>query len=80
MGGHGSCFMSDAMLHHFDDFVLDTDNYELRRHGRLVPLSRRTFDVLACLVESSDRVLHKSELLDRVWGEEDIAEGALAAR
>jgi pimeloyl-ACP methyl ester carboxylesterase len=38
------------------------------------------FDVLAFLVEHRDRVVHKTELLDAVWGHQFVTESALTTR
>src|SRR5690606_18507550 len=38
--------------------------------GRRVTLTRREFDLLACLAANPGRAFSRQELLDRVWGDE----------
>jgi pimeloyl-ACP methyl ester carboxylesterase/DNA-binding winged helix-turn-helix (wHTH) protein len=69
-----------AMIYSFGHGELDTDRYELRVDGELVPLEPQVFDVLAYLVERRDRVVTKEELLDNVWGDRFVSESALTSR
>ena len=36
--------------------------------NNVVELTRTEFDLLAILMENSHRVVHRQELLDRIWG------------
>ena len=64
----------------FSECELDTDRVELRRGGTLVHVEPQVFDVLAYLVAHRDRVVMKSELLDRVWGDRFVSESTLTSR
>ena len=65
----------------FDDgLVLDLALFELRRHGRGVPMEPQTFDVLTYLVSHRDRVVPKQELMDAVWGGRFVTEAAVTSR
>jgi pimeloyl-ACP methyl ester carboxylesterase len=64
----------------FDDAMLDTDRYELRRGGEPVHVEPQVFDVLAHLLDNRDRVVPKTELLDAVWGDRFVSESALTSR
>ncbi|HEV7650420.1 MAG TPA: winged helix-turn-helix domain-containing protein [Actinophytocola sp.] len=64
----------------FADFDLDTTTFELRRDGVRVPMEPQVFDVLAYLVRHRDRVVHKTELLDVVWGDRFVSDSALTSR
>lgn len=68
------------MRYEFDEMVLDTDRYELRRAGEPVHVEPQVFDVLALLFERRHRVVHKTELLDEVWGDRFVSESALTSR
>jgi pimeloyl-ACP methyl ester carboxylesterase/DNA-binding winged helix-turn-helix (wHTH) protein len=68
------------MIYSFEHGELDTDRYELRVEGELVPLEPQVFDVLAYLVERHERVVTKEELLDNVWGDRFVSESALTSR
>lgn len=72
---------SETMQDHeyrFEGWVLHLGRRELRRGGTPVPLERRVFDLLACLVRHHDRVVSKEELLDAVWPGEAVSVGVIA--
>src|SRR5262249_30264058 len=61
---------SAPMLYVFGDYTLDAEQYELRQAGRLVPLEPRVFDLLAYLVQHSDRTVPTEELLTQLYPNE----------
>ena len=68
------------MRYVFSGVVLDTDRYELRRDGEPVHVEPQVFAVLIVLAEHRHRVVHKTELLDEVWGDRFVSESALTSR
>lgn len=64
----------------FDEFVLDTQRYELRRDGEVVRVEPQVFDVMTQLVSNHDRFVTKEELFDKVWGGRFVGEAALTSR
>ena len=62
----------------FGPFVADTVTRRLWRDGHPVPITAKTFDVLAVLLEHRDRLVTKDELLDRVWPDTAVQENNLA--
>jgi DNA-binding winged helix-turn-helix (wHTH) protein/tetratricopeptide (TPR) repeat protein len=60
-----------------DDFELDEALFQLRRRGKVIPLSPRIFDVLRFLIRNRDHVVSKDELLDGVWAGEAVSESVL---
>jgi DNA-binding response OmpR family regulator len=52
------------------DLVMDLDADTVTRGGAAVVLTRREFALLAFLASNPGRVFSRSELLDRVWGED----------
>ena len=66
-----------ASIYEFGPFRLDTLKRLLFRDGDVVPLTPKTFEVLVSLVESSDRVLEKSELMTTVWPDSFVEESNL---
>jgi predicted ATPase/DNA-binding winged helix-turn-helix (wHTH) protein len=64
----------------FGRHTLDLDAVELRCDGDPVDLEPRSFAVLQLLVEQRHRVVPKTELLDRVWGDRFVSESALTTR
>src|SRR5262245_63633284 len=62
----------------FGPFVADTVTRRLWRDGHPVPITAKTFEVLAVLLEHRDRLVTKDELLDRVWPDTAVQENNLA--
>lgn len=64
----------------FDDFVLDTQRYELRCGDGVIRVEPQVFDVLTQLVSNHHRFVSKEELFDSVWGGRFVGEAALTSR
>jgi DNA-binding winged helix-turn-helix (wHTH) protein len=62
----------------FADLELDEDRRELRREGEPLAVEPRVFDLVAYLVRHRDRTVSKDELLERLWPDRQVQEGALA--
>ncbi len=84
---HGLLSAQDAtpasdlpMIYVFEDCVLDTGRYMLRRGGDPCPMEPQVFDVLAYLVRNRGRLVTKEELLDEVWGTRFLSEASLTSR
>ncbi|HKP59297.1 MAG TPA: AAA family ATPase [Polyangiales bacterium] len=60
------------MVLSFGQFELDVAACELRREGRSVPLQPRVFDTLRYLIEHRDRLVAKQELIDALWGGQQL--------
>jgi pimeloyl-ACP methyl ester carboxylesterase/DNA-binding winged helix-turn-helix (wHTH) protein len=67
-------------LWRFDQFVLDTQRYELRNGADVVRVEPQVFDVLTQLVANHERCVTKEELFDAVWGGKFVGEAALTSR
>lgn len=52
---------------HVDDFEIDTDAFELRRAGKVVPTEPLVFDLICYMAENPGRLLSRDELMDGVW-------------
>ena len=53
----------------FGDVEVDFRRYETRKRGRAVHLTRREYALLRFLIEHSDDVVSRFEILDQVWGD-----------
>ena len=51
----------------FGSFRIDRDRRQLLRQNQPVPLQPKAFDILLVLVENSEKVVLKDELLKSVW-------------
>lgn len=65
------------MIYRFGKFAVDTLRAEVRLAGKAVPLRRQSFDVLVHLLQKPHRIVSKDELLDAVWGNKVVTDGAL---
>jgi len=65
------------MVHRFGVFELDEERRELRLHDREVVLQPRVFDLLLFLVRNRERVVTKEELLQALWSDVIVADGAV---
>ena len=68
------------MLYLFDNYVLDTDQRELRRDHDTIALQPQVFDLLEYLIRKRDRVVTKDDLIAAIWGGRIISESALTTR
>lgn len=57
----------------FGPFELDLSTCELRQDGRAVALQPRVFDTIRYLVENAGRLVGKQELIDALWGGEQLS-------
>lgn len=62
----------------FGPYLLDTGRRLLWRERELVPLTRKTLEVLCFLVERPGQVVEKTELLTSVWPDAFVEENNLA--
>jgi len=62
----------------FSNCRIDVAKCELLRQGAPRPIAPRILDLLVYLIEQRDRVVHKQELIRRVWGSTTLSEGVLA--
>jgi DNA-binding winged helix-turn-helix (wHTH) protein len=62
----------------FAEFTLSPARRALVRSGREVPLIPRYLDLLLLLVERRSVALHRQEILDRVWADVVVSDGALS--
>lgn len=69
-----------ATVWKFDDFILDTARYELRRGTEVIRMEPQVFDVLTRLVANHHRCVTKVELFESVWGGQFVTEAALSSR
>jgi len=61
----------------FGPFRLDAEKRVLVRAGRPVSLTPKTAEILLVLVENAGHLVHKDELMKRVWPDAIVEEGNL---
>jgi DNA-binding winged helix-turn-helix (wHTH) protein/TolB-like protein len=65
-------------FYEFDSFRLDPHERVLLRNGEMVQLTPKAFETLLVLIENSNRVLEKEELMKRIWPDTFVEEANLA--
>lgn len=68
------------MVYRFTSFELDTDRFELRKHGKAVAVEPQVFALLAFLVTHGQRMVPKGELVEQVWGGRAVSDAAISSR
>lgn len=61
----------------FDDVRVEPDEFRVLKGGQPIALEPKAIDVLTYLVENSGRLVGKQELLDAVWKDTAVSEGAM---
>jgi TolB-like protein len=68
------------LLYSFEDFVLDTDQRELRRGHLRIAIQPQVFDLLEFMIRNRERVVSKDDLIAAIWGGRIVSESALTTR
>jgi TolB-like protein len=68
------------MIFRFGAFELDRSKIELRRDGTVVRLEPQVFALLLLLVENRERLVSRSEIIEKVWDGRIVSESALDSR
>ncbi|MCP4385286.1 MAG: hypothetical protein GY798_28395 [Hyphomicrobiales bacterium] len=63
----------------FNDFELDPGKAELTKGGSAVPIEPRVFSLLTLIVENSDRLVSRDEVIERVWEGRVVSDTAVAS-
>ena len=61
----------------FGDCELDSGRRVLLRHGRLIPLSPKGFQLLELLLDRRPEAIPKEDLLQNLWGETFVSDASL---
>ncbi len=65
------------VIYEFDDIRVDPAAYRVTKAGLPVPLEPKAFEVLLFLLQNPGRLVEKKELLERVWPDIVVTEGAM---
>ena len=67
------------MRYAFEDYVIDSDRWELTRSAEAIAVGPQVFDLLLHLVRNREHVVSKDELLDAVWAGRIVSESTLTS-
>jgi len=59
-------------IYQFRDCEIDTVERSLKKNGKRIELTTKQFDTLLCLVENAGRIVTHNEMLNWVWGENNL--------
>ncbi|MGI9289552.1 MAG: winged helix-turn-helix domain-containing tetratricopeptide repeat protein [Pseudomonadales bacterium] len=68
------------MRYYFDEFVLDTEHFEIYKNNQHLHAEPQVIELLALLVENSHRMVSKEEINEAVWHGRVVSEAALSSR
>lgn len=68
------------MIYVINERSVDTEAYEVRCGGSVVPVEPQVFDLLVLLLENAGRVVSKDEIFERVWNGRIVSDAALSSR
>jgi DNA-binding winged helix-turn-helix (wHTH) protein len=63
----------------FEDIEIDSELYEVRRGGTLVPVEPKVFDLLVFFTSNPGRVISRDDLIDSVWSKRVVADATIAS-
>ena len=66
------------MIYRFGIFELDSTVFELRKSGVPVAIEPQVFNLLLFLINSRDRVVSRSDVIDEIWGGRIVSEATLS--
>jgi DNA-binding winged helix-turn-helix (wHTH) protein len=66
------------VIHRFGPFEADGERYELRKFGRVVPIQRRTLDLILFLAASDGRLVTSADLIAGPWHGTAVSNAALS--
>ncbi len=55
---------------HYGPIAIDAEKFQIRCHGRDIPLTAQEFKLLELLVKHPGRVFTRQQVLDRAWGDD----------
>jgi DNA-binding response OmpR family regulator len=55
---------------HYGPIAIDAEKFQIRCHGREIPLTAQEFKLLELLVKHPGRVFTRQQVLDRAWGDD----------
>ncbi len=71
-------FWQRQTSYEFGPFRVDPRERQLLRHGEVVPVRPKVFDILLVLVQNSGHILSKDEVMKLVWSNTAVEEGNIA--
>ncbi|MEZ7879582.1 MAG: tetratricopeptide repeat protein [Rhodospirillales bacterium] len=68
------------MRYQFEDFILDTDCFELTRSGEPLNAEPQVIELIVLLIENRGRMVSKEEINEKIWHSRFVSDAALSSR
>lgn len=68
------------MQYSFNDFLIDTELFELKKNNELVSIEPQVLDLIIFLIEKNERLVSKEEIYNSIWSGKVVSESALSSR
>ena len=62
----------------FEQYIVSPSRRTLTRDGQEIPLIPRYFDLLLLLIERRNQAVHRADILETVWRDVVVSDGALS--
>ena len=66
------------MIYQFDEFEIDTQNYQLSNNGTAVDVEPKVFDLLSYLVVNRSKLVTRDELFENIWKGQVVSDTSLS--
>lgn len=68
------------MRYRFDDYILDTERFELRNQGQHVAVEPQVISLIVLLIENKGRVVTREEMNTHIWDGRIVSDAAVSSR
>jgi adenylate cyclase len=68
------------MLYRFDDYILDTDRFELRKQDKRIRAEPQVISLIVLLIQNKDCVVTKDALIEHIWKGRIVSDAAVSSR
>ncbi|MCG6889901.1 MAG: winged helix-turn-helix domain-containing protein [Gammaproteobacteria bacterium] len=66
------------MIYQFDEFEIDTRNYQLSNKGKVIDVEPKVFDLLSYLVVNRSKLITRDELFKNIWKGQVVSDTSLS--
>mgnify|MGYP005644266773 FL=1 len=66
------------MIIQFDNFILDTDKFELRCDDEVLHVEPRVFDLILMLSQNPGRILTRDEIIEDIWSGRIVSDSTIS--
>ncbi len=67
------------MRHRIDDIEIDSDRFELRRHGEACHVEPQVFDLVLHFMRNPNRIISRDEVIEAVWHGRIVSEATISS-